>query len=193
MAAEKILEPIHRPRAVLVLFQYDTLSHIQRARPGWGRALVFRAGASTAIERQRPRVSNSTTSTATPLIANPAKWNMRPDAKKSSMYQNPFCCEEHLTGIVRPTASPVDDARSPLREPRTFRLGCVEWNDDGVVLRCAPEQGFGSRLAICSLRPELRSSHTTLDLNRLASLPRTGPRKASPDRHEGDQIKRRWE
>jgi hypothetical protein len=45
----------------------------------------------------------------------------------------------------------------------------MEGNDVGVVVRYAPEQGFGLRLGICSLWLALRSP--TLDLNRLANLP----------------------
>jgi len=73
-----------------------------------------------------------------------------------------------------------------------LRLGSVERNDIGVVVGCAPDQSFGSRLRNCLLRLA-QSRQSDASPEQACEAAPHGTLRGRPDRHEGDQIKRRWE
>lgn len=73
------------PRGLKLSDSFSCYRRPQRARPRWGEPSNVAQVSRLRSGAYRPRVSNSTTSTTAPLIANPAKWNIRPETKKSSM------------------------------------------------------------------------------------------------------------
>ena len=110
--------------------------------------------------------------------------------KKSSMRVNLSLCE--LTGIIRPTASPVDDGSEPPERPRPFRLCCCKGNHD-VVVRPPPHQSRSLRLGIWRLRCARSAPHSATPLRHTRLTRLELAREAGPDRHEGHQVERRRE